>query len=1536
LNTITAIHQGHAWDSELRLDEQEFARKPEAVARSIQIVDLEDCVVDTAALSSSLMTSILQKQPRSRYRFITLVNYPPRRVPATKLQLLVSLAHQYLTHYPRVFRRVQPVFKNVQESMKTSNTLWKEICLERLIKTLLRYHGTDLPFIIIVRPDDEKSDGPVHEVTSNLLSWVSQSEIYAKILVVRYHRPQPGNLGIGTASDIRTEGFRQRNALRKDHESEMKEMLESNRRLSILRPDLTRMLEGIRIMTPSQWIPIFENLLFASTSLANIVSHASKNDQDITDLMLDTVAESTNPWIKSCLGWITHAVRPLSYAEFQAILIYETGTSNHGDFSSVIVEELRKLLPGLVETDGDVIYLARSEIVALLTARLLRQRERRDSTAGVSGTQFDDWNHTTCHPDLYIARYCIRVLRDSFNNEASESKAYADVPDSLETVDDSETDISASEEEMKEKVPPPMLSYAAEHWLTHVQLWIDGSETPSEHSHEEDELKFITEFLHDSKIVNWWLRYRRVHKGKDAECGGEYDMVQAADILSLNPRTRQGALKLATTVQLASDNRSTKETGDTEEPLASIFITSAQLGDSGILAKMDGGMLEEILPKIFQTGADTALCSLAEEKKEFVRRNWWTAMNQAIRMGNLGLFYKEGGCANSNFEPSIWYEIAEHGTYLPEDALKSLKSVSLEVRMEILRLAATSGHSALVQKLIEAGLQPNQGSSPIDIPLFMAAQHGHYQIVGQLLAAIEGVDASVGRMEASHLTPLHTASASGYRDIVGLLLAHSGAAIDLSSQDRGGNTALHLALANGHEEVAVSLLMARQEPPTYTTVTDAGSVTSVSALDSQNLQLHTPLMSAVQSGYLSVVKILLDRKVNVNLADEKGKTALHYAAALEMHEILSLLLGVSGVDLEARDSNNTTPLHEASSQGRPENVKMLLKYKADHTAVDDKDRSPLELASEAGHTVTAKILLPLYGRRRITASFLRAVSTGNVKMAELLMDAGADINAVMPQTQLTALHQGAARSDARLVQSLLLRKAELNPTDQHGRTPLYEAASRGAVDCLKLLVDAGADINVPDSSGVTAMFAAATENYERCVDILLAAPIQRSTQEKNVYRLDAILRTSASVLRKVLTRISGDHGEWDVSNFALQQLLESGTNVMEVLSTLLDYGLKHEEIIGNYGTMLHYAVYQDQPDIVSLLAKDGRARPGVLYAEHGTPLQIAAHYAKPNALAIVKILLHEGAEATLGSDEIGSPLHAATAMAERSWYDNSADARYLEIAQAIIDHEPSTVNKVAGAYPTVLQSAVRLGTVEMVQLILENHPDMSIVEGKWGTPLHLAVHFGFWRELELILSCNDCDLNQGTRDKEGRLPLHMLPRNSYWGMSDYDMLKGDEEENRIREVDNQQRHMVHFCAGLENDRLLELVLIHQPEALEKVDIDGWTPLHWACRHRSYDTIRLLLDRQANKNAVTYRGWRPIDVAKYHGLGDSEELNQLLRPDSGASNTEAPIRCLEGISYDDEEAVPVTAAPRHYGYTCDSCGCVSIFPLPDPSFGELYR
>ncbi|PTB62671.1 ankyrin, partial [Trichoderma citrinoviride] len=94
----------------------------------------------------------------------------------------------------------------------------------------------------------------------------------------------------------------------------------------------------------------------------------------------------------------------------------------------------------------------------------------------------------------------------------------------------------------------------------------------------------------------------------------------------------------------------------------------------------------------------------------------------------------------------------------------------------------------------------------------------------------------------------------------------------------------------------------------------------------------------------------------------------------------------------------------------------------------------------------------------------------------------------------TALHLGASRSDARLVQSLLMRKAELNPKDRDGRTPLYEAARVNAVDCLKLLVDAGADVNAADSSGVTALIAAATPNHERCVDILLTAPTKKSTR----------------------------------------------------------------------------------------------------------------------------------------------------------------------------------------------------------------------------------------------------------------------------------------------------------------------------------------------------------------------------------------------------------------------------------------------------------
>lgn len=354
--------------------------------------------------------------------------------------------------------------------------------------------------------------------------------------------------------------------------------------------------------------------------------------------------------------------------------------------------------------------------------------------------------------------------------------------------------------------------------------------------------------------------------------------------------------------------------------------------------------------------------------------------------------------------------------------------------------------------------------------------------------------------------------------------------------------------------------------------------------------------------------------------------------------------------------------------------------------------------------------------------------------------------------------------------------------------------------------------------------------------------------------------------------------------------------------------------------------------LIDLLTKSGHANVNLNNKIYGTPLECAARQVRKESLDIVKLLLSQGADPTIGSLKYTSPLHATARM--RKWSEGESnrdeiEQRYLAVAGHILDCHPSTINLKGSNVGTPLQAAVAARNIRIVELLLDRSLDYSIYAGKFGTPIHAAAFSGSREILDLILFKSEGRLTVKTVDNGGWLALHLtaVKNRAYL----IDTLTTAETSLLTRDLG--RRHSLHFAAGCGSVEFAEQILDRHKDAIQDTDADGWTPLHWVCREDCIDMISLLVDRGADKNAKTTCGWRPIHVAMYHraAFEDPDKVIELVKPDSQDSEEicQSTLRD-DPVNNDEVEKFPVKAgsvalvpSSKHSDtYTCDSCYCVS--------------
>jgi tetratricopeptide (TPR) repeat protein len=112
-----------------------------------------------------------------------------------------------------------------------------------------------------------------------------------------------------------------------------------------------------------------------------------------------------------------------------------------------------------------------------------------------------------------------------------------------------------------------------------------------------------------------------------------------------------------------------------------------------------------------------------------------------------------------------------------------------------------------------------------------------------------------------------------------------------------------------------------------------------------------------------------------------------------------------------------------------------------------------------------------------------AVVNGNVEVVELLLKAGADIEA-KDDFGLTPISLAAWRGHTEVVKLLLKARADIEVKDDFGLTPISLAASRGHVEVAKLLLKAGVNIKTKNTFGLTPMSLAALYRRVEVVELL--------------------------------------------------------------------------------------------------------------------------------------------------------------------------------------------------------------------------------------------------------------------------------------------------------------------------------------------------------------------------------------------------------------------------------------------------------------------
>ncbi|XP_022646333.1 protein phosphatase 1 regulatory inhibitor subunit 16B-like isoform X2 [Varroa jacobsoni] len=255
------------------------------------------------------------------------------------------------------------------------------------------------------------------------------------------------------------------------------------------------------------------------------------------------------------------------------------------------------------------------------------------------------------------------------------------------------------------------------------------------------------------------------------------------------------------------------------------------------------------------------------------------------------------------------------------------------------------------------------------------------------------------------------------------------------------------------------------------------------------------LLEAAARNDVEEVRRLLMMGVSPDSTNEDGLTALHQCC-IDNNEEMTKLLVEFGANVNAKDSEQWTPLHAAATCGHLHLVKYLILKGADLLSVNADGNMPYDICEDEPTLDHIETEMAKRGITQHTIDTTRAAAEMHM-LRELREHRLNGVDLDWRDEQLaTPLHIASANGYISVVEFLLENGVATDAADCDLWQPIHAAACWGHPDVVELLVQSGADLNAKTKNGETP--------FDICEDPELKERIKELRNEMEIKRLSQL------------------------------------------------------------------------------------------------------------------------------------------------------------------------------------------------------------------------------------------------------------------------------------------------------------------------------------------------------------------------------------------------------------------------------------------------